>query len=166
MEIDYEQLLIAYLQEKEEYSQRAEQSGCWRNLSENEKFVFQQGLEQFFQSEVRKGWETFQSILMEVTPILANNLQVDVFLTLIVSGKAVRYNEELGKRRMQTIRNYFANYQDGILRPYLKNNQINILETVTYADPAEEVSLRCQPWHLPSALLRRVEVTFKVVLPN
>lgn len=122
-------------------------------------------LEHFFENQVDKGGK----LLVRFSDILLARLQegeqVEVFLKGFTSPRAqAAYNLLLSKRRISSVRNHFAEYQDGIFKPFLTSGKLIISEVpfgetkaaASVSDAYED--LKNSVYGVPASRERRVEI--------
>lgn len=157
---DYEDTFEKYYRRKQEYL--AEYA---RPLSEEDRAEALQKMEEFFEDEVKKGYDflfRFSEILLKR---LNNGDQVEIFIKGFTSPRAESdYNLALGKRRISSLLNHFQTWQDGAFRPYLENRRLIITERSFGEETASaEISddlfdLRSSVYSVGAARERRVEI--------
>lgn len=134
-------------------------------LSETDKTEAETLMDAFFEDDVRKGQEwliRFSEILLEK---LTAGDTIEIFIKGFTSPRAQSdYNLALGQRRISSLRNHFANFQGGILAPFIKGKQLKITErSFGEATAAKDVSddlydLRNSVFSIGAARERRVEI--------
>ncbi len=83
----------------------------------------------FFDQDVRGGYDNFQALLSCLTEILQGGSSANLFLRGYASPLSRdKYNEALGKRRVDVVRNEIERYRGGILKPFLANGQLKVTE--------------------------------------
>jgi len=84
-------------------------------------------VETFFETEVKDGQKTLQIFTEALDRTLQKGLPINLYLRGYASPIASdEYNFAIGKRRIQSIRNEFARYNDGILAKYIESGQLKI----------------------------------------
>lgn len=149
-----------YYSKKQEYL-----SQFVKPLDDEDRFEAEQAVEDFFEDQIKKGYEhlfLFSDILLKR---LEKGEKVEIFIKGFTSPRAKSdYNLSLGKRRVSSLKNHFDSHQHGIFKPYLKNGQLIISETSfgeTHADTSvSDVlnDLRGSIYHPNAAKERRVEI--------
>jgi len=99
-------------------------------ISENGIEVAENLVDDFFEQEVRRGYERF----LQMSEILLERLEkgntIEVFIKGFTSPRARNdYNLNLGKRRISSVKNQFLVMQEGKLKPYLQSGKLKITET-------------------------------------
>lgn len=121
---NYQDLCEAYAQKQQEFYEKFSEG-----LSEEDKFSAQIYYRDFFQREVTDGLRKLKdfSNRLELYLKLGNSLTVQVrgYTSPIANS---RYNEKLSLRRIKSIENFFANYDNQKLKKYLENGQLVIEE--------------------------------------
>ncbi len=157
---NYAETAIAYLERQAEYRERfaAGLSGARRDSAE-------QMVDEFFEQEVRQGYERLEQLCALLVERLSAGEPVEVILKGYTSPRAESdYNLALGKRRISSVRNYFEACGNGILQPYLKSGQLKISEVSfgeTKAPKGISDDLRDERgsiYHPAAARERRVEI--------
>lgn len=121
---NFEVLSEAYAErEKEFYNQFS------TLLTEDQKFEVERYYQDFFAREVVEGTEN----LKKFAAVLSAYLKKGNSLSIQVKGYASpiagsRYNDMLSRRRIKSIENFFSEYNDGALKPYIENRQLQIEE--------------------------------------
>jgi outer membrane protein OmpA-like peptidoglycan-associated protein len=156
----YEETVQAYLARQDEYRQR---------LASGSKTDAQDQLEaqsdDFFEAEVRQGYDR----LAQLAELLLERLQKGEHLEILIKGftsprAQSDYNVNLGKRRISSVRNYFEQFAEGVLRPYVQAGQLKILEasfgeTTAKASVSDDLrNERLSIYHPDAARERRVEI--------
>jgi tetratricopeptide (TPR) repeat protein len=122
----YEATVSAYLAREEAYRQ------AWAGgaRTEDQRAEAESEIASFFDDEVRRGYDR----LFELTDFIFERLQagerVEVFIKGYTSPRAQSdYNEQLGYRRISSVRNHFERWNDGVLKTYLSSGQIVVTQT-------------------------------------
>lgn len=148
------------------YARKGEYIESYANpLSEADKAEAETRMDAFFEDDIRKGQEwliRFSEILLEK---LTEGDTIEIFIKGFTSPRAQSdYNFALGQRRISSLRNHFANFQGGILEPFIKTKQLKITErSFGEATAAKDVSddlfdLRNSVFSIGAARERRVEI--------
>ncbi len=122
-------------------------------------------IEDFFTNEVSFGFqklERFSDILLQQ---LEAGLEVEIFLKGYTSPRAQSdYNLQLGRRRISSVRNYFANWRDGVFTDFLASGQFVISE-LSFGETQAAASVqderageRASIYSAEAARERRVEI--------
>jgi len=121
---NYEDTYLSYYKLKDEYL-----TEYTRPLEEEAAFEAETQLDDFFEDEVRKGYDhlfLFSDILLKR---LEGNEIVEIFIKGYTSPRAKGdYNLRLGKRRISSLRNHFSTYKNGIFQSYLTSGQLMVTE--------------------------------------
>ena len=98
-------------------------------LKGNDRFLAEQLIEAFFEREVREGYQSLELFSEELLRYLDKGASVEVTITGFASPLAGQeYNMALGQRRVSSLRNYFNNFEDGALIPYIRSGQLKVRE--------------------------------------
>ena len=157
---DYETTFNTYYERRSEYVQEYAAP-----LAEEDRYEAEFLMEDFFETEVRKGY----LMLFRFSDILLKRLEggerVEIFVTGYTSPRAQSdYNVNLGKRRVSSVRNHFASYANGILLSYLNSGKLLITErsygeTTAAAGVSDDLEdVRNSIYAIGAAKERRVEI--------
>ena len=103
---------------KEQYS---------KQFPEGEKQAARDRIETFFETEVKDGHKTLQIFTEALDRTLQKGFNINLYLRGYASPLASEeYNYAIGQRRVQSIRNEFARYNNGVLSKYLDSGQLKI----------------------------------------
>ena len=85
-------------------------------------------MELFFEREIRDSYEE----LVFLTDKIIEEMERGTRVRLTIKGYTsplgnAEYNQRLSERRIQTLRNHFDRYQGGVLRTFLQNSQLEII---------------------------------------
>ena len=152
----YEKYLLLLERYKREYS---------RGLRGDDKLDAQDEITDFFDLEVKEG----ASNLQKFTALMLDELVSGRKIILTVKGFASPlsksdYNSNLTLRRISSIENFFNEFRDGVLLPYLKNGQLKVKqqpfgEDKSAADVSDNVNdKRNSIYSKRAAFERRVEI--------
>jgi tetratricopeptide (TPR) repeat protein len=156
----YEETYLQYYNRKQEYL-----TEYTNPLDEEQTFEAEQFIDDFFEDEVRKGYEhlfLFSNILLKR---LEKGETVEIFIKGYTSPRAKGdYNLMLGKRRISSLRNHFSTYRNGIFLPYLETKNLIITErsfgettaSTTVSDDLQD--MRNSVYSVGAAKERRVEI--------
>lgn len=126
----------------------------------------QLAIEQFFEKKVQLGYEK----LLAFSAVLVQHLDAGGTIDIQISGFASPransdYNKNLTSRRIWSVKNHFANYQNGLLRKFLANGQLAIREVPTGEETARGKNIsdlisdqRNSVFSVEASLERRVEI--------
>jgi hypothetical protein len=96
-------------------------------------------VENFFEGEVRKGYDNLNIFMETLTRILQKGKAVNLYLRGYASPLSVNdYNIALGKRRVDCVRNEFERYRGGLLLNYISSGQLIITERSFGEDTANK----------------------------
>ncbi len=156
----YEETAIDYLERQREYDDHFAAGLTGPKQDQAETLV-----DDFFENEVRRGYDR----LGQLCDVLLTHLQQGQHLEVMIKGftsprAETDYNLNLGKRRVSSVRNQFAAYADGALRPYLHSGQLKVTqtsfgETTARHDISDNLTdERNSVYHPDAARERRVEI--------
>lgn len=96
----------------------------------------------FFDNSVKSEYERFTLFLSLLEDELKAGRDYDIILKGYASPRASSsYNDRLGSRRINSVKNEFMRYNDGVLQPYIKNNLLRISEaSIGEAEAPDDVS--------------------------
>ena len=116
---NYQRTCELYLKMKEEYIR--EYSAGLKG-QEKEKAIRE--IETFFEDSVEYGFNQLEKFAAYLEELMNNKAIVKVVMKGFCSPLAsTEYNINLAKRRISSLRNYFYQYKNGKLLPYIKNEQ-------------------------------------------
>jgi len=122
-------------------------------------------IDDFFENEVRRGYDRLDQLCAVLLDHLKNGESLEVLIKGFTSPRAqTDYNLNLGKRRIASVRNQFAAYADGALQPYLNAGRLKITET-SFGETTARRGIsdnlsdeRNSVYHPDAARERRVEI--------
>lgn len=83
----------------------------------------------FFDRELRNGYESLVVFSENLEETLENGIKVQLEIQGFTSPLADEtYNELLSKRRANSLRNHFEQYNNGVLKKYMDSGQMSIIE--------------------------------------
>ncbi|MEZ5058520.1 MAG: hypothetical protein R2879_15915 [Saprospiraceae bacterium] len=136
-----------------------------RGLSQQKKFLVNQRLEGFFEREVKSGGEALKVFTDLLYEFLNQGNSLEIVLRGFTSPRARSdYNEKLSQRRIVSVRNHFEEYNGGILKPFLDDGRLKILEkpygeSKAKSDVSDKLNdARNSIYGVPASLERRVEI--------
>ncbi|MFT4759551.1 MAG: tetratricopeptide (TPR) repeat protein [Paraglaciecola sp.] len=156
----YENTYLTYYNRKQEYL-----TEYTKPLDEEQTFEAEQLIDDFFEDEVRKGYEhlfLFSDILLKR---LEKGETVEIFIKGYTSPRAKGdYNLSLGKRRISSLRNHFDTHRNGIFLSYLNTKNLIVTErsfgettaSTNVSDDLED--MRNSVYSVGAAKERRVEI--------
>lgn len=122
-------------------------------------------LDNFFNTEVKKGYEDLQSFIVVLERVLKEGKNVDIYLKGYTSPRSTRaYNFSLGMRRVQSVKNNLVKYNEGSLMEYIKSGQLEVRlksfgETTSPSDVPDKLSdERNSIYSYKASKERRVEI--------
>lgn len=131
-ESKYTDLYGDYYSKKDEFIDQFTQG-----LPENEKFLTGARYEDFFEREVKGGHRDLNGFTEKLLDFLEKGNSIELTLKGYASPRASQqYNKLLSRRRVETLKNHFRNYQDGILTPYINNGKLQITDVAFGEDTA------------------------------
>ncbi|MEN0047161.1 MAG: hypothetical protein AAF806_08900 [Bacteroidota bacterium] len=125
----YAETIDDYYARKDEYK-----SLFAEPMEEEESFLTAQRYEQFFEREVRKGYEDLIAFAEVLTPFLERGNEVRLQLKGFASPRAEDgYNMNLSSRRIYSVENFFRSYNNGQLLEYI-NQDLLIFDRESYGE--------------------------------
>jgi tetratricopeptide (TPR) repeat protein len=120
----YEATYSKFIARKQEYQER-----YTKPLDEDEASDAALALEDFFESEVRRGYEHLNLFSQILLKRLEKGERVEIVIKGYTSPRAKSdYNDNLAKRRISSLRNHFDTYNSGVFEAYLKEGKLVISE--------------------------------------
>ena len=99
------------------------------NLSGSNKDLAETRVDQFFEEDVKGGYDRFLRFLDYIVGQLQDGNTFDISIRGFASPRAdTRYNLALSQRRVEAVQNEIKSYNNGILIPYIDNGQLKITE--------------------------------------
>ncbi len=156
----YEETALLYLDRQSEYRERF--AG---HIDGAKAEGAEQSVDNFFENEIRQGYDR----LGQLSEILLSHLEggetIEVFVKGFTSPRAESdYNLNLGKRRINSVRNHFETWLEGVLQPFLRAGKLKITET-SFGETTASASVsdkladeRNSIYHPDAARERRVEI--------
>lgn len=126
---NYQTTVADYYLMKEKYKEEFS-----NGLTGEEQLLAGNDIEDFFTDYVLAGIRQLE----EFTSLLVNDLQKGNSISITIKGftsplNTAEYNKSLAKRRIVSLINYFRNYQNGVLIPYLNHSAAN-KSTLTFIE--------------------------------
>ena len=156
----YDETYQEYILRKEEFK-----ATFTEGMSDNEKFLTEQRYELFFERDVKGGYQDLQEFTQVLIQYLQQGNSIEVVLKGFASPRATSdYNLILSRRRIQSVRNHFSQYQGGIFKPYIDNGQFKIGEqALGESTAAKDISdriddLKGSIYDILASVERRVEI--------
>lgn len=123
-ELTYEQTYRPYIASLPDFRAQAVEG-----LSEEEAFLTRGDINQFFNQEVKAGWKQLSRFAEALALHLRSGAPFVVELQGYASPRApTEYNRRLSARRNMSLRNFFGEYRDGLLKEYIDNGQLTFKE--------------------------------------
>jgi tetratricopeptide (TPR) repeat protein len=98
------------------------------------RIVAEQQIEDFFEFDVRGGYEKFQLFLQALLTELEKGETLELSIRGFASPRAADfYNMAIGQRRVSSVRNELKKFEDAILIPYIDNGQL-ILTDISFGE--------------------------------
>ncbi|MHC1707834.1 MAG: hypothetical protein AB9842_09965 [Bacteroidales bacterium] len=164
---NYKTTVADYLLLKDKYSEEYS-----RGLTGEEKIRAENDIEDFFNDYVLSG----MNILDEFTSLLAKDLAGGNSVVITIKGftsplNTPEYNKKLAKRRIASLINYFREYRNGQLIPYMKaiseeNNTLTFIEEPIGEEQSDKLvsdnpnDLRNSIYSRAAALERRIQILY------
>jgi len=132
----YETTVLDYIDREQEYVQRYS-----AGLKEQDAELAQQAVSEFFQQEVRAGYDQLNQLCQLLSKRLTAQDTIEIFIKGFTSPRAESdYNLHLGKRRISSVRNHLAQWSEGKLNPYLETGQLKVTE-VSFGETTAKAGL-------------------------
>lgn len=98
-------------------------------LEGRDRFLAEKRMEAFFEREIKDGDENLKVFSYKLIELLEAGQVIKIYIKGYASPRAgAEYNYNLGRRRVDCIRNHFDNYQTGLFRRYLASGNLTIEE--------------------------------------
>jgi tetratricopeptide (TPR) repeat protein len=112
-----------------------------KGVKANEKTGSLERMEEFFEGEVRGGYDKFSFFMDELIKALGEGQKIEMTIRGYASPRFdERYNLVLGQRRINSVRNDMMQYRSGALAPSLINKQLIITE-ISYGEELSPVDV-------------------------
>jgi len=158
--ISYEETAVAYLSRQDLYRAR-----MTNGLSGAEELKIANLTDDFFEYEVRKGFDRLNQLCDILQTQLQNGQRIEIIIKGFTSPRAkTDYNLNLGKRRISSVRNHLSAFSDSVLLPYMQSGALQLTEasfgeTVVRTGVSDNISdERNSIYHPDAARERRVEI--------
>lgn len=96
-------------------------------IQQEEKFLGFSGqiMRSFFQNTVKRGYDSLELVLPGIVKDLEKGMYVKVYMAGFASplGNA-DYNKKLGYRRMESVINYFKQFENGVMKKYISSGHL------------------------------------------
>lgn len=100
-----------------------------QGLAQEEAQSAADGVDQFFEEEVKRGYQHLELFSALLLRRLEAAHRVEIFIKGYTSPRAQSdYNLALGKRRVASARLHFEQWREGVLQPYINSGQLKIAE--------------------------------------
>ncbi len=157
---NYSDTYFSYMQMQEKY--RREFS---KGLDRTRREQATDSIDVFFSNMVEENYNR----LIEFTKMMKELLESGQKVAITIKGftsplNTVEYNNNLAKRRISSLVNYFAEYENGVFRPYIENGQIEYKfvafgKTMAAANVSDDRSDQRNSVYNPAAAReRRIEI--------
>jgi len=101
----------------------------YAKMEGSDKALAESRVDEFFEKDVKGGFDTFLRFLDYITGQLKDGNSFDISLRGFASPRAdTRYNLALSQRRVVSVQNELQQYQNGVLVPYIESGQLRITE--------------------------------------
>jgi outer membrane protein OmpA-like peptidoglycan-associated protein len=125
----YKTTLTSYLAKRAEFEKNYIQG-----LTGAQKQESTEKMKIFFNADVKGGYDRFNIFLAELLKELERGQRIEINIKGYASPRFdLKYNLVLGQRRVNTVRNEMMAYNNGILKPYFKNNRL-IVNQISYGE--------------------------------
>lgn len=156
----YSETYDAYYAQKSDFI-----SNFIEGLSDDEKLVPQQRMNDFFEYFLRGGKEKLDDFLHTLLTVLKQGHSLEIRLKGFASPRAgTKYNLALGQRRISAVKNEIYSYKNGALRPFIDEGKLVITE-ISFGETLapENISdaihdLRNSVYGLEASKQRKVEI--------
>jgi tetratricopeptide (TPR) repeat protein len=136
-----------------------------RGVNGQEKDDSKQRMEEFFEGEVRGGYDRFSIFMEELLKALNQGQKIEMTIRGYASPRfEPRYNLVLGQRRINSVRNDMMRYANQAIAPYLVSRQLTITE-ISYGEELSPIDVednindeRGSIYSLKASKERKVEV--------
>jgi outer membrane protein OmpA-like peptidoglycan-associated protein len=93
------------------------------------KLQASQEIDALFDNDIKRGFEKYDIFKNQLLLVLQNNQEVNIYLRGFASPVAASdYNTSLGKRRIDSVRKEFYDWNGGVLVPYIESKLLIITE--------------------------------------
>lgn len=123
-DMTYSETFDEYVIKKEEFKQRFA-----RGLNGDDKVLAETRVDQFFEDDVKGGFDRFSRFLDFINGQLEDGRSFEISIRGFASPRAdTRYNLALSQRRVVSVQNELKAYQNGALTKYIENGQLKVTE--------------------------------------
>ena len=134
-------------------------------FSGSDKLTADQEMDYLFESNVRAGFDKYDTFKKQLQIVLESGQDVNVYLRGYTSPLAQGdYNIALGKRRVDSIRKEFDTWNNGVFVPFIRSGQLKVTErsfgeTTAPAEVSDDPNAPSKSIYSPEASKeRRVEI--------
>jgi len=100
-----------------------------KNVGASDKELAANRMDEFFELDVKGGFDRFSRFLDYITGQLQDGYTFDLSLRGFASPRAdTRYNLALSQRRVVSVQNELKTFSNGVLLPYIESGQLKITE--------------------------------------
>jgi hypothetical protein len=127
---------LAYGDTFDDYYNRKEEfiSRYTDGLDTDRAATLREQYEDFFERDVRLGYEKLMEFSQNLLPVLRAGYPVTIRVRGFASPRAsAQYNLILSKRRISSVRNHFERHENGVFLPFLDKNRSGLLRFVEEA---------------------------------
>ncbi len=122
--LKYAETFDDYVVKKDEFKKRFS-----RGLKTEEKTLAELRVDNFFEEDLKGGFDRFTRFLDYINGQLQDGYSFDISVRGFASPRAdTRYNLALSQRRVVSVQNEIRDYQNGALLKYIDNGQLKITE--------------------------------------
>ncbi len=122
--LDYTSTFDDYVIKKAEFKEEYVSS-----MTESEKYLGEQRIDDFFENDVKAGYDNFQSFLSAMLKQLNQGKTFELSIRGFASPRAdSRYNLALSQRRVVSVERDIRNYLNGAFVPFIDNGQLKITQ--------------------------------------
>lgn len=122
-------------------------------------------ISQFFDNNVKEGFDRYENFKNQLLLVLESGQKINIYLRGYASPVALDdYNRALGRRRVDSVRKEFDEWNDGALLPYIQSGQLVVTER-SFGEETSPKDLSDDPrrpyesiYSPAAALERRVEI--------
>lgn len=122
-------------------------------------------ISQFFDNNVKEGFDRYENFKNQLLLVLESGQKINIYLRGYASPVAMDdYNRALGRRRVDSVRKEFDEWNDGALLPYIQSGQLMVTER-SFGEETSPKNLSDDPgrpyesiYSPAAALERRVEI--------
>lgn len=123
-DMDYTSTFDKYVFKKQEFK-----SNYAKGLSGSDKVLAEQRVDDFFETDVKGGFDKFQNFLEAMLRGLNKGKTYELSIRGYASPRAdSRYNLALSQRRVVSVQNELMRYSNGAFGPYIENGQLKITQ--------------------------------------